>query len=315
MKIRSKILLLGLISLLAACTSSPYRTTGNWCKRCVETENISLSADALFKFDKYAEKDLLEKGRKTLDILARRLKTSYATIEELNLVGHTDRLGSNEYNYTLGLNRAKTIRNYLQSRGVNAPVKVNSAGEKQPVTNGCQGITPKSALTACLQPDRRVTVQIKGQRKGRNCGCSTVTTNVEDINLAADALFKFDKYAEKDLLEKGRLTLDELANKINTGYATVQDIALIGHTDRLGSEKYNYTLGLNRAKTIRAYLQQKGVQATINVESAGETQPVTDGCLNVSPKSKLTACLQPDRRVTVRIAGQKKTTTKSCKQK
>lgn len=128
----------------------------------------------------------------------------------------------------------------------------------------------------------------------------------EQINLAADALFKFGKYKQTDLLEKGQVALNELAQKINSGYARVDSIKLTGHTDRLGSEKANYKLGLNRAETVKAYLQQYGVTAPISVSSAGESQPVTTNCVGNKATKALTECLQPDRRVTVDIKGVKK---------
>lgn len=128
----------------------------------------------------------------------------------------------------------------------------------------------------------------------------------EQVNLAADALFKFGKHKQEDLLEKGRLSLNELAQKINSGYAHIDRISLTGHTDRLGSEKANYRLGLNRAETVKAYLQQFGVAAPISVVSAGESQPVTTNCIGNKATKALTECLQPDRRVVVEITGVRK---------
>ncbi len=128
----------------------------------------------------------------------------------------------------------------------------------------------------------------------------------EQINLAADALFQFDRYSEDDLLPTGRQQLDELASKLIGRYIRIDNITLVGHTDRLGSVAYNNTLGLNRAKTVRAYLQARGVDANIVAKTAGESQPVTDGCRGVRPQVKLRACLQPDRRVVVRVLGEKK---------
>ena len=40
-----------------------------------------------------------------------------------------------------------------------------SAGETQPVTNGCFDVQDRNALKACLQADRRVDVQILGIKK------------------------------------------------------------------------------------------------------------------------------------------------------
>ncbi|MFA3130278.1 OmpA family protein [Acinetobacter pittii] len=124
------------------------------------------------------------------------------------------------------------------------------------------------------------------------------------LDLSADTLFKFNGSALTDLKPKGHAEVFDLASKISTGYASVSAIKLVGHTDRLGSESYNQKLGLERANTVRQLLIQKGVSENIiTASSAGESQPVTDGCQGVQPKSALTSCLQPDRRVTVEITG------------
>lgn len=130
-----------------------------------------------------------------------------------------------------------------------------------------------------------------------------VQPQVERINLSADALFRFDRHQLKDILPQGKATLDELADKLTSRQATIESILLIGHTDRLGSEAYNQKLGLQRAQTVKEYLQSKGVQSPISVKSAGETEPVTADCVGNQPTAALKACLQPDRRVAVDITG------------
>ena len=124
---------------------------------------------------------------------------------------------------------------------------------------------------------------------------------VERINLSADALFRFNQSDAADMLPEGKATLDRLAENLVSRQAHIDSIALTGHTDRLGSEQYNYNLGLRRAQTVKNYLQDKGVQAPISVASAGESQPVTTACTRAT--AALKACLQPDRRVTVDISG------------
>ncbi len=166
MNLKRNVLLLGLVGLMAGCASSPYYNIAcHEHKTVVVAEEIHLSADALFRFDRYKERDLLPKGRQTLDELSSKLTSGYAQVDQIDLIGHTDRLGSDQYNYNLGLNRAKTVKAYLAAKGVAAPMNVSSAGEAQPVTDGCQGISPRSALKACLQPDRRVVVKISGVKK------------------------------------------------------------------------------------------------------------------------------------------------------
>ena len=129
---------------------------------------------------------------------------------------------------------------------------------------------------------------------------------VEVINLSADALFKFDKSTIDEMLPEGKSTLDNLIKQVTEGYVSIDSIILVGHTDRLGSETYNYDLGLKRAQTVKTYLEQNGVTAPMTASSAGETQPITTTCVGTKSTTELKACLQPDRRVTVQITGIKK---------
>ncbi len=53
-------------------------------------------------------------------------------------------------------------------------------------------------------------------------------------------------------------------------------MTLVGHTDLVGSERYNQRLGLRRARTALNYLVRKGVsrKRLLAVESRGEREPV-----------------------------------------
>lgn len=166
------------LSALTACASL-HDVNNKWCPPevapapvivpppapAVSVERIELSADALFKFNKSGVNDLLPEGRSKLDELTNRITTGYVTIEQIRVTGHTDRIGSEQYNQKLGLARATTVRDYLANRGVNTTIEVASAGESQPKTTNCVGNKPTPALIACLQPDRRVEVDVQGIKK------------------------------------------------------------------------------------------------------------------------------------------------------
>jgi OmpA-OmpF porin, OOP family len=130
----------------------------------VTTHKVVLSASALFKFDKSRPADLLPEGRAQLDALARMLSEVYAKVERIELVGYTDRLGADGYNQRLSEARASTVQSYLQSKGVQAPMSAKGKGKANPVSQGCMGDKPITALRACLQPDRRVELVIVGAK-------------------------------------------------------------------------------------------------------------------------------------------------------
>ena len=127
---------------------------------------VDLAADTLFKFNGSSLNDLLPKGRQEVLNVASQIHNNFVSVSRINLVGHTDRLGSDSYNNQLGQNRADTVRNLLVQNGVAGNViSTASAGKGQPVTNGCFDVKQREELKACLQPDRRVTVEITGITK------------------------------------------------------------------------------------------------------------------------------------------------------
>lgn len=127
----------------------------------IVNERINLEADALFKFDKYKLEDMLPAGRAKLDELAvKLLEWEKRGESKIHLVGHTDRLGSHEYNMTLSQRRAETVRVYLISRGVNAATMTAAGAGKLQQIHQCSDSLPRKQLIDCLQPNRRVEVQV-----------------------------------------------------------------------------------------------------------------------------------------------------------
>lgn len=130
------------------------------------TSVIQLSADTLFKFDGSTFNDLLPKGQQEVMDLASKISQGYVSVSAIKLTGHTDRLGNDNYNQKLAQSRADTVRNLLIQNGVSdSVISTTSMGETQPVTDGCPSAKSQEALKACLQPDRRVTVEITGISK------------------------------------------------------------------------------------------------------------------------------------------------------
>lgn len=128
------------------------------------TENLTLIASALFEFDRRRQSDLLPEGRAQLDELARRITQVFARVNGIRLIGHTDRLGGEDYNERLSLDRANAVRDYLQARGVEAPIVTEGRGEREPIAQ-CEGARRSVATAACLQPNRRVEVELTGVRR------------------------------------------------------------------------------------------------------------------------------------------------------
>ncbi|QEL65668.1 OmpA-OmpF porin, OOP family [Oryzomicrobium terrae] len=124
-------------------------------------EKITLSADALFDFNKST---LRPEGKAKLDELAEKVKQ--IKLEVIIAVGHADRIGKDAYNQKLSEKRAASVKEYLVGKGVEANrVYTEGKGKKQPVTGDkCKGNTKTKALIECLQPDRRVEIEVIGTK-------------------------------------------------------------------------------------------------------------------------------------------------------
>jgi OmpA-OmpF porin, OOP family len=124
---------------------------------------VTFSADSLFDFDKAVVKP---EGKQALDKFAADLKgTQYDAVQ---VTGHTDRIGSHAYNLKLSSRRADAVSAYLvQSGGVpSGKIAAKGVDGADPVTKpgDCKGSKPSKALIACLQPDRRVEVEVSATK-------------------------------------------------------------------------------------------------------------------------------------------------------
>ena len=87
---------------------------------------------------------------------------------------------------------------------------------------------------------------------------------------------------------------------------TLGAIIVTGHTDRIGSLRYNQRLSERRAVVVKDYIVSKGIdQKLIFWEGKAFKQPipVTKFCSNKMKRKQLIECLAPNRRVTVEAVG------------
>ena len=117
--------------------------------------NIS---DVLFDFNKYDLKaEAREKMAKVSGILL-----AYPGLK-IQVEGHTDSIGTDEYNMKLSQERADSVRNYLVSQGVSAPTITSvGLGKSNPVAS--------NDTAAGRQQNRRVELVVSGQPIGIDGG-------------------------------------------------------------------------------------------------------------------------------------------------
>lgn len=100
-------------------------------KPAPEPKTITLSASDNFATDSAV---LSAKGISALDKAI--VNLAVANVEKIKVVGHTDSVGSNEYNEDLSMRRAASVKQYLVKRGVpSSVVTIDGMGEEMPVAS------------------------------------------------------------------------------------------------------------------------------------------------------------------------------------
>lgn len=118
------------------------------------------------------------------------------------------------------------------------------------------------------------------------------------VNVAWTAEFP---YNSAKLTPELRARLDEEVVPKLIASKDINYLHVYGHSDRLGSQRYNQRLSEKRAEVVRAYLVAKGVDADkIEVLGYGKTLPVKS-CPQAKKRAELIECLAPNRRIVVEV--------------
>ena len=113
---------------------------------------VTYAADAFFDFDKSV---LKPEGKAKLDDLVGKVKG--VNLEVIIAVGHTDSVGTVEYNQKLSVRRSEAVKAYLVSKGIEKNrVYTEGKGKKQPVADN------KTAEGRAK--NRRVEIEVVGTR-------------------------------------------------------------------------------------------------------------------------------------------------------
>ncbi len=83
-------------------------------------------------------------------------------IQAAQVVGYADRIGTASYNQKLSEKRAEAVRSYMIAHGLLKPSSTETrwVGKSQPSAE-CPASLPREQMIQCLQPDRKVTVEIQ----------------------------------------------------------------------------------------------------------------------------------------------------------
>ena len=129
-------------------------------KRCDGT--ITLASDELFAF---GNASLTAAARTRIDKEVIPRIASCGKVEAVVIEGHTDRLGSQQFNQKLSERRADAVKKHLVSKGMAGDgIEIIGMGKTVPA-KFCPDEKNRKALIACLAPNRRVSISIKGPSK------------------------------------------------------------------------------------------------------------------------------------------------------
>ena len=121
----------------------------------VAASKVTFAADAFFDFDKYV---LKPEGRAKLDDLVSKIKD--VNLEVIIAVGHTDWIGTKEYNQKLSVRRAEAVKAYLVSKGIEKNrVYTEGKGKTQPIAD--------NRTAEGRAKNRRVEIEVVGTRPNR----------------------------------------------------------------------------------------------------------------------------------------------------
>ena len=126
-------------------------------KRCDAA--VAFQKDETFPFDRYALTEAA-KARLDRDVIGKLADCS--SVEAVVIEGHADRIGSQQYNQKLSERRADSVKSYLVGKGADRNgIETIGMGKTVPA-KFCPDSKKRSELIACLAPNRRAIVSIKG---------------------------------------------------------------------------------------------------------------------------------------------------------
>ena len=116
-------------------------------------ESVVIQADALFDFDKSV---LRPDGKKSIDDALAKIQGT--DLEMVIATGHTDSIGTEQYNQRLSERRAEAVKQYMVSKGIPASkITTIGKGETQPIAT--------NKTKEGRQKNRRVDIEFKGVKK------------------------------------------------------------------------------------------------------------------------------------------------------
>ncbi len=216
-----------------------------------------------YEFDKWS---VSNKELSQLDRVVRILKDNAGLVIEVG--AHTDSKNREAYNQIFSDKRAKSVVDYLVSKGINANrISAKGYGEMR-LVNGCTSFVKCSESEQ--QANRRIEFMIVSGNNFPN-GDMIDKNNEKFIN-TNPIYFDYDK---SDIRKDAEYELKRVANILKKN--PEMRVEAGSHSDSNNLEAYNQKLSETRAKAVKAYLISRGIAANrISSKGYGEMQLVNN---------------------------------------
>jgi OOP family OmpA-OmpF porin len=236
---------------------------------------IVIPAGAVFAFDK---SDLNDDSKTVIDEYRATLGPDLTDAYMVVVAGHTDTSGDATYNKSLSLKRAQSVADYLVSKGVRKDaIRVIGRGSAEPLVS--------NDTLEGRKENRRVDILVVAEVRA-----------LDTIIFPSATLFE---RRDGSLSIGGTAALEKNYENTKEILLRASYIEIVGHTDDVGSDDYNMKLSEQRAASVRDFLLNKGVDASVMITTGmGESMPVAS---NRTPEGRA-----ENRHVEVLILGRVK---------
>ncbi len=145
-------------------------------------------------------------------------------------------------------------------------------------------------------------VYTKWKDGSNKCGAAAHKDMGDSSGLTLNERTIYFSFDSATLTPEGVYKLNRMLGNLETS-GKQWTATIVGHADKMGDAGYNQALSNRRANTVKSYLASHGMKnATVSSLTAqGENFPVTTGCDAAGAKASTINCLQPDRRVEIRL--------------
>jgi len=255
----------------------------------VKTPEHYLVKPVFFDFDSYA---LSAEAKSRLDDMASLLQ-KFPSIQ-VEITGHTDAIGTFDYNQRLSDNRASSVSEYLRSKGIsdnrlktvgvsesdhvarNRTTDNRDAPEGRALNRRTEFKVGKTEEVVIEMEEIEVPDHLKLEQGTSNVPKSSPGSAPAEATASTNRYFikpVFFSFDSDAIPEEGKPDLDGLAALLKK--YTSAKLEITGHTDAMGSDAYNHLLSLKRAESVAVYLESSGVSRDrIRTSGAGENDQV-----------------------------------------